>query len=268
MSESNTNKNAAMKEKRTRLIQQLKDDGVRFGVNTLNTPTLCIPEDPFQTEWPADSQRVADLVYTIYYEQNGEVLTVAEREFLLSLIRQECREGGRWFGETEAEQTERDVIVQAILCYMNTHAKFDDLTAGLVGELRVLQRSGKISQHEDIPAFTNMFTRRLRRLVPVLKGYGVVVEIYHKEDGSHTRLTRLDDFQVEPDSATTLINPPDDRNRQASGHSSGVNATMGREFRKADGDDGETRFDDPKDKDALTVRQASLAGAGGKGGAE
>ena len=268
MSENTEKKGERKKVKRTKLIEQLRQDGMQFGVNTLNVPTVLIPEDQFQTNWPADSQRVTDLLYAVYYELNDEILPAVERDFILTQIREECRDGGRWFGETEAEQTERNVIVQAIMCHMNERAAYDGLTAGLLGLLRALQETNKIAQHEEIPAFTNIFSRRLRRLIPVLKGYGVEASLRHEEDGSYCSLKRLPGFQREPDSATTLAKPADDASRQSSGQSSGGTATKGKEFRKADGADGETRFDDPKDKDALKARQAELVGAAEKVGVE
>ena len=268
MSENTEKKGERKKVKRTKLIEQLRTDGMLFGVNTLNVPTVLIPDDQFQKNWPADSQRVADLLYAVYYDLNDEILPAAERDFVLSQLREECRAGGRWFGETEAEQTERDVIVQAVMCLLNERPAYDGLTAGLLGLLRSLQLNNKIARHEEIPAFTNMFSRRLRRLIPVLKGYGVEVSIRHEEDGSNCSLKRLPGFQREPDSATTLAGPADDRSRQPSGQSTGGTATKGKDFRKADGADGETRFDDPKDADALKARRSELAATAEKGGAE
>ena len=268
MSENTEKKGERKKVKRTRLIEQLRKDGMLFGVNTLNVPTVLIPDDQFQTNWPADSQRVADLLYAVYFDLNDEILPAAERDFILSQIREECRAGGRWFGETEAEQTERDVIVQAVMCFMNERTEFDGLTAGLLGQLRSLQLNNKIAQHEEIPAFTNIFSRRFRRLIPVLKGYGVEASLRHEEDGSYCKLVRLGTFQREPDSATTLARTADDENHQSSGQPSGGTTKKGKDFRKADAADGEPRFDNPEDKEALKARRAELAGAAEKGGAE
>lgn len=50
------------------------------------------------------------------------ILPPAELDFILSGIREECRAGGRWFGETEAEQ---DVIVQTVLCFINDRLESD-----------------------------------------------------------------------------------------------------------------------------------------------
>ncbi len=268
MSESADKKGEKREVRRSKLIQQLREEEVQFFLNSILEPTVHIPGDAYQKDWPADSQRVCDFVTAAYYDLNVTILSSAEWEFILSQIREECRAGGRRASETEAPQTDKDVIVQAALHLVNERAEFDDLTSVLVGLLRTIQLNGKNAQHEEIPAFTNIFSRRLRRLIPVLKGYGVEVSLRHEEDGSYCSLKRLPGFQREPDSATTLARTADDASRQSSGQSSGGTATKGKEFRKADGADGETRFDDPKDKDALKTRQTELVGAAEKGGVE
>lgn len=262
MSESADKKGEKREVRRSKLIQQLREEEVQFFLNSILEPTVHIPGDAYQKDWPADSQRVCDFVTAAYYDQNGTILASAEREFILSQIREECRAGGRRSSETEAPQTDKDVIVQGVLYVMNERAEFDDLTSVLVGLLRTIQLNGKTAQHEEIPAFTNIFTRRFRRLIPVLRGYGVEATMRHQEDGSYSRLVRLPTFQKEPDSATTLAKPADGESRQSSGSPSGETAKRGKDFEKADGADGENRFDDPKAKEALKARQAELAGAG------
>jgi hypothetical protein len=267
MSESNEQKNEEKKRKRSRLIEQLRDaEKMTFFLNSVLEPTVHISGDAFQKDWPADSQRVTDLVTAVYYDQNETILSYAEREFILSQIREECRAGGRRPSETEAPQTDKDVIVQAIMYLMNEQPAFDDQTCVLLGKLRFIQMEAKTAQHEEIPAFTNIFSRRLRRLIPVLKGYGIEVSMRHQEDGSYCKLVRLATFQREGDSTTTLAKAADGENRQSSGQPSGGTAKKGKDFRKADAADGEPRFDDPKDKEALKARQVQLTATAEKGG--
>jgi hypothetical protein len=197
MQENSGKKIDDAKARRSKVFDQLRKDNVKFGINSFLEPTVHIPGNPFQTDWPADSQRVSDLLYAIFYDQNELIMVPAEREYLMSQIREECWVGGRWFGETEALQTEKDVVVQAVLCLMNEQPKFDDQTCVLLGKLRLIQKDGKISQNEEITGFTNIFSRRLRRLIPVLKGYGIEVSMRHEEDGSYCTLVRMETFQKE-----------------------------------------------------------------------
>jgi hypothetical protein len=269
MSENTDKKDEDKEVRRAKLIEQLRvEENVGFFLNSILEPTLHLPGDAFQKDWPVDSQRVSDLVVAAYYADNEAILSAGEREFILSQIREECRAGGRRASETEATQTEKDVIVQGVLYLMNQQPEFDDQTCVLLGKLRTNQLQGKTAQHEEIPAFTNIFSRRLRRLVPVLRGYGVEVGMRHQEDGSYCKLVRLDAFQREGDSTTTLAKTADDENRQPSGEPSGGIPKKGKEFKKADATDGENRFDDPKDKEALNGRRTELAAAGEKGGAQ
>jgi len=269
MSESNEQKNEEKKRKRSRLIEQLRDaEKLTFFLNSVLEPTVHISGDAFQKDWPVDSQRVTDLVTAVYYDQNETILSSAEREFILSQIREECRAGGRRASETEAPQADKDVIVQAVLYLMNEQPEpeFDDQTCVLLAKLRLIQIEAKTAQHEEIPAFTNIFSRRLRRLIPVLKGYGIEVSMRHQEDGSYCKLVRLATFQREGDSTTALAKTADGENRQSSGQPSGGIAKKGKEFRKTDVSDGDNRFDDPKDKEALKARQVQLTATAEKGG--
>jgi hypothetical protein len=128
---------------------------------------------------------------------NGGILKSIERDFLLAQIREECRRGGRRLTEVESKETDDDVIVQGIMALMNEQAKFSGRTVSLLKQLRAIQSNGNISFAEEIPIFTNIFSRKLNRLIPVLRGYGIDVEMEHKEDGSHCSLTRLDSFKKE-----------------------------------------------------------------------
>lgn len=267
MSENSDKKNEDRKVRRAKLIERLRaDEGVQFFLNSILEPTIHVPGDAFQKDWPVDSQRVSDLVVAAYYAENEAILSAGEREFILSQIREECRAGGRRASETEATQTEKDVIVQGVLYLMNQQPEFDDQTCVLLGKLRTNQLEGKTAQHEEIPAFTNIFSRRLRRLIPVLKGYGIEVSMRHQEDGSYCKLVRLATFQREGDSTTELAKAADGENRQPSGQPSGGTTKKGKEFKKADATDGENRFDDPKDKEALKARQVQLTATAEKGG--
>ena len=94
----------------TRIFTQLQEDKVEFFLNTHLEPTVLIPNDGFQTEWPVDSQRFQDLLVSLFYEiSNGEILKTNERDFLTAQIREECRKGGRRLTEPETTATDEDV---------------------------------------------------------------------------------------------------------------------------------------------------------------
>jgi len=254
----------AKKVQLTDVVLQLLDEKVEFFLDSTLEPTIRVPDDGFQQEWPADSQRVHDLLNAIYYDATkGTILKSAQREFLLSQIREECRKGGRRLSDIEVEQTDNDVIVQGLLHFMNTHDEFNDLTAVLLGLLRKAQIEGKFSQREEIPVFTNIFSRRLRRLIPVLRGYGIEVSIEHKESGSHCKVVRLESFSVEPDASLLAPVETDDSQHKSSGESSGASPRKGRDLQTADGADGETRIDSPADKSGTQSVTKSLKDAEG-----
>lgn len=245
------------------VIAQLVKDGVEFFLNSQLHPTVLIPDDAFQKEWPADSQRVQDLLTKIHYEIGKEAMTEAkldepvpllrstEREFLLSMIREECRMGGRRFTEVEAEETEQDSIVQALLYHMNHNEGFEGRTSALLGTLRTYQSQSKVSQADEIPVFANIFSRRLKRLIPVLLGYGVEIVIEHQEAGSYCKMKRLESFRKEPDS-TEEHTTADGNGSESSGQSSGATTKKGSNLQRADGADGEIRFDAPDAKKKLS----------------
>ena len=230
------------------IYEQLQEDKVELFLNTHLEPTVMIPNDGFQTEWPVDSQRFRDYLVSVYYEiSNGEMLRSNECEFLMSQIREECRKGGRRLTAPESVETDEDVIVQGILYLANssknTTPVFNDRTVVLLQKLRNIQKDGVISNSDEIPFFTNIFSRRLARLIPVLRGYGVEVVMEHKDSGSHSTLTRLPTFQKESSLEDTCT---DGSTKKPSGESSGGTIQAGMDLPLTDDADGELRVDPPQ----------------------
>jgi len=253
----------------TATIEQLKKDGLEFYLNSRLEPTVRIPNDAFQKEWPVDSQRVQDLLVAVHYDiSEGGILRSLERDFLLAQLREECRNGGRRFSEFEGVETDRDAIVQAVLCHINKNQMFEGRTVDLLQRLRKIQVEGAITFTEEIPVFTNIFSRRLSRLIPVLKGYGIEVTLDHEEDGSHCTLKRLPEFKVEPQ----LGQPRTDGSpAESSGQSSVASGKQGSELQQTDDSDGDIRVDAPNAKAGLAPHKASAttaANTGSKGGAQ
>jgi hypothetical protein len=236
---SNTSVEATTEEtKESPLItvfSKMQTDKCEFFLSSQLCPTVKVLDDGFQQEWPADSQRIQDLVISMFYEETGDRITAAARDLLMALLREECRKGGRRYTEAESQETDSDVIVQAVLYHVNKNGSFTGRTVDLVKALREAQKSGHFSESESIPVFTNIFSRRLRRLVPVLSGYGVAVTMEHKEEGSHCTLQQLDSFQREP--------LADDIQATASESSSDVTPRQGKDLPPADDSDGENRVD-------------------------
>lgn len=237
----------------TEIYTQLQEDNVEFFLNTQLEPTVRIPTDGFQTEWPVDSLMFQDLLVSMFYEiSNGGILKTSDRDFLMAQIREECRKGGRQLTEPEVAETDEDVIVQAVQHLVQSFPKntgapvFNDRTVVLLQTLRTLQQEGKISYAEEIPIFTNIFSRRLTRLVPVLRGYGVQVDLSHAEDGSRCTLTRLETFNYEPNVGQVVLSA-DGKKDESSGQSSGGKPITGKQFQQTDGTDGETRLEDDEE---------------------
>jgi len=182
----------------TAILQKLKQDKVEFVLSTQLEPTIVNPNDGFQKEWPVDSQRFQDLLISLFYEiSGGEILKVNDREFLMAQIREECRKGKRTLTEPEAEKTDEDVIVQTVVELINQQEKFSDHTSVLAEKLREIRDRDSKSSSNGIPTFTNIFSRKLGRLIPALRGYHIEVVMEHRETGSHCTLSRLAGFQKE-----------------------------------------------------------------------
>ena len=247
----------------TRIFTQLQEDKVEFFLNTHLEPTVLIPNDGFQTEWPVDSQRFQDLLVSLFYEiSNGEILKTNERDFLTAQIREECRKGGRRLTEPETTATDEDVLVQAILALMNREPQFSNHTVILIQSLLKIQKEGCLSSSEGIPIFTNIFSRKLSRLIPALRGYGVEVVLEHKETGSHCSLKRLESFQKEPQLEEAVA---DGSANEPSGQSSGTTPKKGKDLPTTDDADGEFRSDPPKttneSSESSNLTSAKMGGA-------
>ena len=231
------------------VFSKMQTDKCEFFLSSQLCPTVKVLDDGFQQEWPADSQRIQDLVISMFYEETGDRITTAARDLLMALLREECRKGGRRYTEAESQETDSDVIVQAVLYHVNKNGSFTGRTVDLVKALREAQKSGQFSEAESIPVFTNIFSRRLRRLVPVLRGYGVAVTMEHKEEGSHCSLEKLDSFQKEP--------LADDIQAEASASSSDVTVRKGKDLPPTDDSDGENRVDPPISRTQNPAREGS-----------
>jgi len=217
------------------VIAEVVRVGVQFFVNTKNEPVVFLPDTPFQQYWPGDHDRVESYLAAVYYDlSGGGYIKPAELVAVIALLKDACYKGGRRLTELESPEVEREPIIQALLCFMNGVESFDGMTATLLGKLNEPDVRRKIRGIEDFPILTNIFSRRLNRLTPAIRGFGIEVSIWHEEDGSHCKLKRLPNFVKEADALT----------RQASGSPSGATRKQGRDFTTADDADGTERFDD------------------------
>jgi len=243
----------------TAIVELLEEHGVELFLNSGYEPTVRIPEDVDRQDWPVNGERFRDLVETVLHEVNDKnFLGYNERRLLFSKVREACRKGGRRLSQHEVATTENDPIVQAIICMMNDMEQFSGFTAVLLRNLRKIQEGGQICASPEISKFTNVFSRKLGRLKIVLRGYGVDLDITHKENGSISTLRRLPDFQRELDSDTTPEDGPDGVEVQSSASSSGVTPDEGTDLGLTDDDDGETQFDAADAKEKLTLRYQAV----------
>ncbi len=222
-----------------KVVKDLKENGALFFVNAKHEPVIYLPRTPFQRYWPAGHDRVVSHVSSVYHDlSNGGYIKPTELAALLALLKEECYTGGRCLTELESPEVERDPIVQAVICFMSTTEVFDDMTATLLEKLRKTEIFRNVRGIEDFPILTNIFSRRLNRLTPALRGLGIEVCVQHKEDGSYCKMTRLKGFMKEVDALT----------RHASANPSVASPKQGIDFKPTDGSDGNERFDDAPQK--------------------
>lgn len=218
-----------------KVIADAIEVGVQFLVNTKNEPVVFLPDTPFQQYWPAGHDRVESYLAVSYHDlSGGGYLKAGELAAIVALLKDECYKGGRRMTDIESPETEKDPIVQAVLYFMNGVELFDGMTATLLSKLNEPDIMRKVRGAEDFPILTNIFSRRLNRLTPILRGLGMELKLWHEEDGSHCRLKRLPNFVIEADA---LI-------RQSSVEPSVAGSLTGKDFRPADGTDGTERFDE------------------------
>lgn len=224
------------------VIEQLKREKCEFFVDSQNRPTICLPDDGFQQDWSVDSQRVNDHLMNLYLYHTHRILSGSDLGMLKSLLREECRKGGRRKSQVEDASLGQDPIIQGLIYLMNGEPVWCDRTAELQRKLIDLQNSPKISGLPAITPVTNFFVRKLKGLIPALRGLGIDVEITHKEDGSFTTVKRLTSFKREPNSKVVM----DDGDPQASSvSSSAVTARSCNAYRQYDDTDA-ARFYETK----------------------
>lgn len=225
------------------VIAEVVRVGVQFFVNTKNEPVVFLPDNPFQQYWQAGHDRVESYLAAVYHDlSNGGYLKPAEQAAVICLLKDACYKGGRRFTELESPEAEKEPIIQALLYFINGVESFDGMTATLLSKLNEREIMRNVRGIEDFPILTNIFSRRLNRLTPVLRGLGIEVSIWHEEDGSHCKLKRLPNFAKEADALT----------RHASANPSVASPKEGKDFKPTDGSDGNERFDDAPQKQVPT----------------
>jgi hypothetical protein len=222
---------------------RLRSDGVEFAVNSELVPIARITDDGFRTEWEINSERFMDyLIATCMFDSELNVWTSNDMSVVTALLREDCRRGGRSVTEVEVRKIESDPIVQTLLSYMEGQDEFFHLTGTLLMKLKEIEGQHSFFSSKSITGFVSAFGCQLRRLIPVLRAYGIEVTFVHREDGSHVRLRRLATFAPlgvvhhEADAADGMIDA-------SSEEPSVVTAVLGRSLVPTDGTDGKTRVD-------------------------
>lgn len=245
-------------------FESMKKD-CEFFLNSEGEPTIRIPDDNGQSEWRADDPRVRDYLTKEFLDINQEhadkwgqkdpqaMLKSNEIDFILALIREECRSGGIKYSPVEEERIEADAIFQGCVMLVNELQDLDIRSCHLAAGIKNLRDQGHISGN-NLPVLTNLFTRRLRRLAPALAAAGIEVVIEHKEDGSHTKLKTLPNF-VQDANAIPVIRNADGSLTITPIESSGKKSKQDKDLEGADDADGEKRTDPPEAKQNLNVAE-------------
>jgi len=240
--------------------------GIELFLNSAYEPSVRIPEDVGRQDWPVNSERFRDLVDTLLNETSKEnKLRDVDRRDLLSRVREACRKGRLRLSQSESPKTDEDLIVQAVVAVACDCEEFNDRTAVLLRKCKELQQTFRLPLWPELPRVTNIFSRKLKQLTTVLGGYGIAVDIQHKEDGSYCILRRLPHFQWEPDADTVTPRGTYGVDSQPSAASSALSPNRGKELRTDDDDDGASRFDEPNAALFLDMKPKSESSDSGNG---
>lgn len=187
------------------MVTEMRSQGHEFFLNSENEPTVRVPTDAFQQDWPADSQRITDLMVLIHHELMERVPNRQELSLALAILREECRNGGRRLSQDEVAQRDSEPIVQALHEFTSSNGEYRGRTAVLLTMLRELHRNRCEHLGPDITPFVHVFSRKLGRLITTLRGYGIDVSIDHQEDGSYCTTRKLNNFKMEVTDASASI---------------------------------------------------------------
>jgi hypothetical protein len=188
------------------LVKFLSENGYEFAMNADSKPIAVNLQDEYFHL--VDSQEFEDLLNLSWYDFfTGQFLQPNDLKLLMSLIREDCRKGGKYLTEVEIEENQEHPIVQLVLEFMCDAVSFDGTTARLRHELQSYAKRLNIYGDETISPFTTIFSRQLRRLIPVLAECGIDVVMKRTEKGSHTILRRNAKFQLEASYPPTAIGP-------------------------------------------------------------
>ena len=134
-----------------------------------------------------------------------------------------------------------DAIAQTIFFLLCKDDHFDGKTSELLKKLQEINVEKGLYSTE-ISVFLNVFSRRLRRRIPMLKGMGIGVSLEHREQGSYCTLARLENFHADDtDDSQTL--------------SSDGNASEGKDLAQIDDTDGRIRKEKRRSKAGTSEMQ-------------
>ncbi len=212
------------------IVNEMRNQEHEFFLNSENEPTVRVPTDAFQQEWPVDSQRITDLMQLLYHELMAKLPSRQELTLASAMLREECRNGGRRLSQAEVAERDGDPIVQALHEFTSSNGNYHGRTAVLLSMLRELHGNRCEQMGPVISPFIHVFSRKLRRLIPTLRGYGIDVAIVHQEDGSYCTTKKLANFELEVADASTTL-------------SSAANGMSGKELPPPDDTDGNIRIE-------------------------
>ena len=228
------------------IVIEMRSQGHEFFLNSANEPTVRVPTDAFQQDWPADSERITDLMQLLYHELVDRLPSRQELTLSLAMLREECRNGGRRLSQAEVAERDGEPIIQAIHEFTNLNGEYHGRTAALLVMLRELHSNRCYHMGPGISPFIHVFSRKLRRLIPTLRGYGIGVSLVHHEDGSYCTTKKLDNFEMEVPDGSTFV-------------SSAVNGMSGKDLPPPDDTDGKLRIE-PTQENACDLEGNTVEG--------
>ena len=178
-----------------------QSEGLEPFCDDLETPLAILPDDAHRA-WKLASERVRVWIHERFFSQTNRFLSPSDLSAVIRLLQGEAwRAPRRSLQENPVwQEIEASPVGQAIAIYGNIRGNFQGRTATFLNALLrtdIQSRIAPRSQH--FPRITQVFSRRLSALIPLLRVIGLELVIEHREDGSHCTLTVQPHFDRDAD---------------------------------------------------------------------
>lgn len=174
----------------------------------LRTPSVVIPDDPIERVWTIQSDRVKSWIAEKFFANTDRMIADRDINQVLRVLEGRAWKTPRRVPKDEAtwDVIERNPVALSLIIYANQYGDFDGLTRQLYKSVsHPIIQNKLMALANKFPVNTQVFSRRLKDVIPLLKTIGLEIALRHEEIGSHCTMKMVrPTFTQEPDAIPVI----------------------------------------------------------------